>query len=436
MADSQVSYSSVNPSDSVSNATQKKKNRPGKNQRQKANSGSPSSSSANMSGSSVPNARAFSSGVSSAPVPQPGKFPVVFAVGAGEPTTDKYMSVNPKTVHAISKDLGDKYIYSPKYAEFSDHAGIDDDEFRVQVVRQFLLGVAQHIVYSHVNMGLPQGDFSSVASTETYLFASLRSVLSQFGEFVIEALGTRYLYADYATTVSSLVFAAERIREGDIDAPLLRSWLPMTRNDKRTKHLVACALSALFREKGVRLDVDELTPYIFKEMSPTYDAVKGVLGLENNELFDFLFKGYTDEASFAGLFTGDDPAIALALLGLSWPSPSAGHLDFSFLPKVSFPQQVEPWALKRAAVVKFFSCGVGTASRSVAHGSPAQLSSVKTQNGVTVVRSRVAVSAPEFSLLACFPFSALESDPDHGVVLTTSIAVSVRAIEFSQLDWL
>ncbi|CAM33268.1 hypothetical protein BFPV1_s3gp1 [Botryotinia fuckeliana partitivirus 1] len=67
-----------------------------------------------------------------------------------------------------------------------------------------LLRLAQQLVHSHVNMGLPQGDFAPVASTEVLIPSAVSAIVSQFGEFSVPALGTRFLLHDYTDTVKAI----------------------------------------------------------------------------------------------------------------------------------------------------------------------------------------------------------------------------------------
>jgi hypothetical protein len=429
--------SSIAPSDSASSLG-KKKNRPGKNQRN-ATRALPPTSESQTGSASMSNASFFASQVPSDPTPQPGKFPVVFTTGVGEPTRDVEFSYSPEVLSSITVDLADRYTYNPRYAEFSSNSGYDDDMFERDLVRFFILGIAQQTVHAHVNMGLPLGDFSSISSTDVFLPTSLRSVVSMFGEFSLPHLGTRYLLRDYDTTVSSLVFAAKHItKRNNVDA-LRRLWLPMKLADKRTKFTVASALSRFLSSLHVFLDVHELAEHIFSDRWDVFEQLKHLLGDDDDSRnrFDFLFNGYANANQFVGLFTGDGPRGVLGELDLFWDDPAAGHLDFNFVAKVEFPELVDEWARKKTAISKFLSIGSGLANRSAASGSASQVSDVQDTSGVTIVKTMVALPAPELSLLACFPSSGFfGSTGPLNVVVTTSVPVKVRATEFLQTDWL
>jgi hypothetical protein len=388
--------SSLSPADSASQGGKKKKSRPGKAERAAARG--LSEAPASDAPTSLSGARAFSAGAVSAPVPQPGKYPVVFPSGAGEPTRD--------------------------------------------------LGLAQQTVHAHQNMGLPVGDFSVIASSDVINFNAIRAVLSQFGEFQSESLGTRFLLAGYESTVKACVRAAMSVQGATSERIAETFWLPTARGDVRTRFYVASALSHFLRPFGVSLDVSSLSDCVFHKESEAWTAVKSLLGEapplpspgipnppDPRDRFDFLFRPYKTEDEFFNLVS--PRADELGELGLAWSNPAKQDLAFGMVPKVEFSPLVDGIARSRATYAKFFSLGSGLSNRSVAAGSPAQMSSVEDKGGVIVVRSRVAVSAPEFSLLACFPFSGLFSGLDPlNVVVTTSLNVAQRATEFTQLDWL
>lgn len=438
---------SVAPSDSVSqvpSGDKKKKSRPGKNARAaaRAPSAAPSSSVA-LTPSDSSKVSTFALRSASAPVPQPGKFPVVFQVGAGEPTSTRSFSYSPSSINDIIDDLHEKYVNSSRFAEFSSYAEYTESTFQVELVKAFLLSLAQQTVHAHVNMGLPLGDFSSIASTDVYLPSALRSVVQQFGELPAPSLGTRFLLKDYSTTVASLVFAASKVHTNDdasswfTDA-VERLWLPMNATDQRTRFILATRLvEKILHPKKVHIDIDALTDSIVTGTNAAFDAIKPLLGSTDDERkrFDFLFTPLPTTAAWSLKFRESSSQAVLAELGLKWASPQATHLDFNFVPKVSFPSQVEAWARKRATMAKFFSLGSGLANRNAATGSMSQFSTVQTDSGVTKVKTLLALTANEFSLLSCFPASAVCS-VEHQVVLVTAIPVKVRSIEFTQLDWL
>lgn len=434
--------STVTPSESASQGGNKKKNRPGKNQRHaNRQAGMPVSSSSSTAPSSVSNQAFFSSQVPNDPTPQPGRYPVVFNTGAGEPTRDSEFAYDQRSINSIAGGLTQRYQFNPRYNEFSSYSGYDDDEFMRDLVQSFLLGIAQHTVHAHVNMGLPLGDFSSVSNSDNFLFTSLASVVRQFGELSSHALGTRFLLKDYASTVSSLVFAASKLTTNgpNNSQVILRMWLPMSASDKRTTFIVSRALAGYLSDLGVKLDLAQLQNHIFSGTWDVFDALKPLLGDDDEarDRFDFLFTPYTTELQFVNLFTPNGRQNVLGQLGLVWANPNVGHLDFSFQPKVQFPILVDRWARKRAAIVKFFSSVSGLANRSAAVGSLVQLSDVSSLSGVTVVRSLLAVSAPEYSLLACFPASGyFSTDYAYNAIVTTSVSAPLRATEFLQLDWL
>jgi len=206
---SEQQATTVLPSDSASNVGKSKKPRPGKAQRAAAREMVTPSASAVTASSSMTGASSFSSRKIFAPVPQPGKYPVVFPSGAGEPTKDSRFALDPSVICDVFKEIPSSMSNAARFAEFSAHAEYDKESFGKDIAKNTLLSIAQQIVHAHTNMQLPMGDFSSIATTDTYMMSSVRSIVSQFGEFSVEPLGTRYILADYETTVTSLVVAAD-----------------------------------------------------------------------------------------------------------------------------------------------------------------------------------------------------------------------------------
>lgn len=431
--------SSIAPTDSASSTGRKSK--PGKRERQAARS---AVSSTGGVPASTPKASQFAAG-SFDPVPQPGKFPVVFQTGAGEPARDQMFSLDMPSLGSVVCGLPEKFRYHPSFAQFSADAEIDASDFEKQLSVSFLLRLSQQLVHAHVNMGLPQGDFAPVASAELKVFQSLSAVVSQYGEFSSPALGTRYLLSGYEESVSRLVFAASQIqRSGRVHHVLDRSWLPMSASDRVTKLAVAKALNGFLSRVGISIASSVLEDAVLSGSVPdVWEGIKGFLGEDPEEgqpdlrdRFDFLFKSYADSAQFTVAFTTASSSAALAELNLPWHSPSAGHLDWQFNVKSVFGSLSEMWSRVTATYSRFFEMSSSQAQRGHAVGSPAQMVTVRVTDSVTIVKTFLALSAAQFSLAACFPPSCLFSgEIDRRVVVSTPLPVAQRATEFCQLDW-
>jgi len=213
----------------------------------------------------------------------------------------------------------------------------------------------------------------------------------------------------------------------------------MSKSDKRTKHIVAVSLANYVSSLGLDLKIEKLVEDLFElgTVPDYFDAAKIVIPEAERQRFDFLFNEYDTTADWVAAFTGASPQRALSLIDLVWRKPNTAHLNFAFVTKVEFPKMVDEWARKKATILKFFSCGSSISARPTAIGSTAQLSSISEVPGVTVLRTLLALSAQEFSLLACFPSSGYSRSPSaYKVLVSTSIPVAVRATEFAQGDWL
>lgn len=431
--------SSVQPTDSVSSTGRKAK--PGRRERNAARS---LVSSAGGVPASTPKAAVFASG-SFDPTPQPGKFPVVFQTGAGEPARDQDYCFDLSTTSAMLCDLPTRFSNHPSFAQFTSDAEIDVVTFRKQLSVSFLLRLAQQTVHSHVNMGLPQGDFAPVASGDVKVFQSVAAIVSQYGEFSSPALGTRFLLRGYEETVSRIVFAASKIMNGStVSGALARAWLPMSSNDRVTRMIIADCLNVVLSGASLSVQSTVLEEAVFSGSVPdVWEDIKSVLGsapgegeTDMRDRFDFLFKSYADVAQFTTAFSTSRASSVLAELGLVWTTPSAGHLDWSFSVKAAFSSLADAWSRVNNTYARFFEMSSGLVLRSVASGSPSQLASVSTTDSITVVKTMVALSAPQFSLAACFPPSCVFSGGvSRRVVVSTPLPVAQRATEFCQLDW-
>nr|QAU07487.1 putative capsid protein [Magnaporthe oryzae partitivirus 3] len=427
--------STVTPSESAS-AAGSKKSKPGKAERaaRRAATGSQAGSSASPSKAAM-----FASSVA-APKPQPGKFPIVFQTGAGEPSRDEVIGINPDVLARTVDAFPGRFNQNMRYAEFLSYSEYDDEDFGKQLKSAALLRLSQQLVHAHVNVGLPQGDFAPVASTEVHVPSSVSAFISQYGEFTVPALGTRYLYSDYPSVVRSIVWAAKNVlRETNAEWAIERSWLPVKQADGHTKQVLASRLNDFLKRSEIQYDPGLLEKAMLSGTPPDNRGdIKPLFGgtEQLQDRFDFLFRSYVDSPSFVTAFTATAASAVLSQLNLEWKEPSAGHVDWTFNVKELFTELSDDCARKSKTYAQFFEMSSSQTNRTAASGSQSQFAVVSTRDSVTVVKTRLALSAPEFSLVACFPASAeLSLKTDRNVVLTTPLSVTQRATEFVQLDW-
>lgn len=436
--------SSIAPTDSVSSSG--KKSRPGKRERQQARSAVGSSGGFPASATK---AAAFASGGMDEPVPQPGKFPVVFQTGVGEPTRDQQFVYDHKALKAVFSDLSPRYSENARFAEFREYSAQTATDFRDWLTVSCFLRLAQQTVHAHVNLGLPQGDFASVASSDVLIPSALSTVVQQFGELSIPSTGTRLLLRDYQTVVKRLVWSAYYVEKWGKSKEVCDSlWFPFSQHDGVTKLVVARALSDfMMKEHSVAIGVTALEEAVLSGNRPAaWDVVKRLLGPDREEgatgpdprdRFDFLFEAYNDVARARNGFTAVGTTAALTELGLSVDPTVIGQVLWnSFNAKQVFSELAEKWARTSVTYAQFFELSSGLANRSSAKGSLAQFAQVTDRDGVVVLKTTLAVSAPELSLAVCFPPTALVShEPERRVIVTTSLNVSQRATEFCLKDW-
>ncbi|AKF14165.1 capsid protein [Talaromyces marneffei partitivirus-1] len=436
--------SSVAPTDSVSSAGRKP--RPGKRERQAARSAVGSTGGVSAS---KEKAAAFAAGGFDDPVPQPGKFPVVFATGVGEPTRDQEFAYSPTALKEVFSDLSPRYSENAQYAEFRSYSDSTDEDFRDWLTVSSFLRLAQQTVHAHVNMGLPQGDFASVASSEVMLPSALSAVVQQFGEMPIPSLGTRFLLRDYQNAVRRLVWVADQVdTNGDAASAIESSWFPFSRNDGVTKLVVARALCEWFRNThGVCLTVNRVEAAVLSGHAPVeWGNMKdflgpsprptGATGADPRDRFDFLFASHGTVDAVRNAYTTPGASAALLELDLTLVTTVIGRITWNFNAKESFARLAEKWARVSPTFARFFEMSSGLANRSSARGALTQFAQVSRSDGVSVLKTTMAVSAPELSLAVCFPPTCLVSgEPDRRVIVTTSLNVSQRATEFCLKDW-
>jgi len=378
------------------------------------------------------------------PSPQPGKFPIVFQTGAGEPSRDAGFCLDGIEIGSVLKAVPSRFTTNPKYAQFKAHSEIDDSDFQKNLVTSSLLRLAQQIVHSHVNMGLPQGDFAPIASSDVMVPASLSAYIGQFGEFSVPELGTRFLLNGYEDTVKRLIWAADQVNRHGPNGVLHRLWLPMSSSDHSTRTVIAERLNRVLLGAELTVPANVLEDAVFSGTVPdAWESIKSVLGnppddgeTDPRDRFDFVFKHYADAPTFVAKFTEAASAAVLRELELPWMSPSAGHVNWQYNVKESFTRLADMWAKLSAAYAQFFELSAGQSVRTSAEGSVSQMVKVSSVEGVTVLKTHLALSAPQFSLAACFPATAVFSgDLTRKVVMTTPLSVSQRATEFCQLDW-
>jgi hypothetical protein len=224
-----------------------------------------------------------------------------------------------------------------------------------------------------------------------------------------------------------------------MDRVLNRSWLPVTSGDPRSQSILARSLASyLSGTFGILVAIEKIrTEFIFSGVVPAWwPPVAAAIGANPPDMFDFLSTDFDDEDDFLADFGTAAARRVLQLLGLEWATPRAAHLRFGMRPKPVFTGLADDLIRKKVSYDKFFSLVGSLVNKSTATGSTAQLSKVKDEDGITIVSTRLSLGAPELSLLACFPVSALVSWYDtYNCIVTTPVMVSTRRLEFVLLDW-
>jgi hypothetical protein len=335
-------------------------------------------------------------------------------------------------------EVTDAFSNNPAFTEFMNYANINPLIFHQELTAAVFLSVAQQIVQAHVNMGLPAGEFYSLASTKLPVPNSIAAFARQFGELPLEGLGKRFILADYHTTVSSLVMAASYALACTKEKPELAPsylWLPTSRRDPRTVWCIAVGMSKWLKEHaGAEVETQTLADLLFTGVAvPTWLRTLFRLGGRENT-FNPFFTQLADEQAWRNFINAR--SVEFQLLDLSAEGLKVTNLDFDFDVQSSFPLLARRWLRRVPAIERFFHCASILDEASSSQGSMAQFSEVEVTRGITQVTCLSALEPNQFSLLVCLPPKALIDPSTEFLVTVTTSAGTFGALNaFFQQDW-
>lgn len=432
---------------------QKKKGRPSKSQRDAARSGAmslplqqhPATGSSRVSAAkSFSAAASFAAAESSAPSFRPGSFPVVFNSAAEEASVDVWFTPEIPTIGEHAQFAFDSLQSSDGFVEFLANAGATSDDAVEKLDGEFeaaaVLCAAQSICHAHQTAGFPVGDFSPLLQSDLVHIRSVRQIMAQYGDVRFDRVGQRYSVKHYSETIKAFIRQAykAKIAKSRSSRKNERScwWLPVAKNDGRTRFILACRVASLVKSKDVGIipDVTWLEERILPMTEGSKPAWLGsVLSESEVKTLEPLWGTFPDKAEkFVSSFGSSE---FLALLDLKWSQPSASDLWWN----VNFKEQVskilDPWAARAPVLRKFFEVADKSISTG-STGSTAQFGSTDMFRGVLIASFSLDNGTAISSLASSFlPRSVFDPTKERDVKFTSTAPIGERAVAWVQRDY-
>jgi hypothetical protein len=204
-----------------------------------------------------------------------------------------------------------------------------EDEFKEAVFDVFLIGLMTKLEHTR---GLSVDALGGLSST-VWIPNSMKSMLEQYGDFVVEGrnVDCKVYALDLVIWKLLDVFVHSRgLPLQDRLDILQRSWLPDSPHDVRSKHLVAASLSiTIASELDVLVGVNDLLPYVLTCRFPRWDEISDLYREKGmtNLCFPF-FSPFSDELQFLQLFDSQEAEEVCERAQLEWFGPELNHLRF------------------------------------------------------------------------------------------------------------
>jgi len=391
-----------------------------------------------------PLAKLFSSAVTGGePDFQPGKFPVVFDVGAGAPTVDRWFVPNVETMVDNARGIYNAVATTPKFVEFKANLDVSSTDATERFESRFesasLLVAATQLVEAHSALGFPKGDFGVLTSSEINHLYSVYTVSMQYGDFKIPQTGENFRIRGYDDVVKSVIRTADRIwdvtHQDDRDEHLQSWWTPVRRGDEKTRFILCSRLQRSIAKAnlGFTPDREWLLANLFKGKQPVWWREYAPIPTgETEHPLDWLWAAEpkTAEAWVALKPEQYNP------LDLYWKDPEVEDLSWGFSYKEVVARLASRWASYNTVLNRFFTTEVTQILKGRETGGvPTQIADQKTVEGVLIQRNHVSVNAAYLSLAACFPpKSEVFLETTVNVVTTTLLNVQERGALWAQKD--
>jgi len=381
------------------------------------------------------------------PMFQPGKFPVVFDTGVGEPTVDYGVTPVVAKYHNHVQEVYTSIRDEVRFTDFRANAHLLDVAAENRFKREFeaaaLCTLVVQLLKSHVAMGFPAGDFGPATSSDAYHLNSVHMIASQYGEFKMPELGERFLLEGYSETLSALIRLASYILDKD-DAEASRAvecwWIPTTGKDRRTILLISAEVQRMYREANFPVpELSQIMHCFFSGVQPPGWAAL-LLAAPNLGVLSPLFVAQRNVPNSWWedfLINDGDAGNRRTAIALPWQNPNVADFDWSLNHKSAFGDVQTRWAARRPIVDKFFVlASIGSRSGDF-FGGAIQLSNYSEVESITILKGRYAVETPKLSLAAVFWPSTVYDRLIHktDAVKTTTLNVAERRVNWVQRDF-
>lgn len=376
-------------------------------------------------------ARLREAGEWSTPQPTPPRFSLIdeFALGSDQPqpVPGSYSPVfsfsqeyEERTAEfTLSPDLFLKLFDTVERSVHSDCSlddklracGLTASGFTARLFSSACIALASHLARIRQLSG---HDLQGMSMFPTLMLpVCVSDYIRSIGEFT-GVDGKRWYLRDFASTVKSLVRAADSISSGDdFRVHLARLWLPTGTDDGNTAFVVAHRLHAWFLVRGFHVSVEELLPHVFKGSIPPCVSVHfSELGIGQSKLVARLFETYSDERHFFNMFSDMVGVAALSEFDLSLGQAEPRDLQFSMKTCRVASRVHKLWYQSQLRYMRLLGVAFSHSEvPSTRGGSQLIASSVQSIDSEHVVKSVYCLPDEDIAMLACYGAPALLSDP-------------------------
>lgn len=377
--------------------------------------------------------RTFNKAGDSVGVPQPGKFPIVFAATAGPPKVEVFHLPYPAVFYQGVRNIFEILVQQQKMLKLNAVYFNSDDTKILAFKRRFeatsMLVMAQQIIVTKFAQKLPYGDLGPLLNSALPHLRSVRLISQQYGDFKIDNLGQLGRVYYFEDLVASIVRTAhhlfapneeedEPLSDFEADLELQRWWLPMRHYRHHTYLAINIAINELAREHAPWIKPN-LRARLFTGNEPAWlDALCDAI--QDDDITAALQWLFTVEPNSAQAWV--DNAEHLTAIGLEWPDPDPDQLFWGIQPKRVSINLIELWCKDVTYLDEYFYLLDRTTGTSE-EGSTIQISLVEDNRAtslVMTVSAQVDTTSDQFSIAACYPPTSFDlSDRRTDIRLAT-----------------
>lgn len=347
----------------------------------------------------------------SEPQPIPGAYQPVFSFSRDFEVRNVEFTLNPDIFTRLF-DVVETSVHSDNFLDDKLRAcGITANGFVSRLFATACLALANHLARIRNLSGSDLEGVSMFMPLELPVCVSdfIRSV----GEFT-GSDGKRWYLHDFTATVKSLVRAADAISTGDdYRVHLARLWLPTSPDDGNTSFVVAFKLHEWFLRKGFHVSVEEMVSHVFKGSIPACVSVHfSELEAAASNFIARLFKAYSTERQFIGLFSDEIGVLALSELGLSLGQSEPDDLNFRMSVCKTASRVHTLWSQSQRRYARLFGVVFSRSTQLRSRGGSELIASrMKGVDPEYEVKSYYCLPEEDLAVLACYGAPILFDHP-------------------------